>query len=131
MRLGKRSSRIRPGAGRQLIRPTSALLAAGLAITAYAPDGGAQRAAPATAGPGRIFCNAAFCEMGRGAKPQERIRIIVSNLSQDEIRRLRKCTGVAKPCIVIIQGTQQGDPMKIMASGIQWQVWMGQETTSP
>ncbi len=69
--------------------------------------------------------------MGRGAKPQERIRIIVSNLSQDEIRRLRKCTGVAKPCIVIIQGTQQGDPMKIMASGIQWQVWMGQETTSP
>jgi hypothetical protein len=34
---------------------------------------------------------------------------------------LRKCTGVAKPCIVTIEGTEQGDPMKIMASDIHWQ----------
>jgi hypothetical protein len=81
----------------------------------------AQRAAPETAGPGRIVCNAAFCEMGSGARPKERVRIIVSNLPREEIRRLRKCTGVAKPCIVTIEGTQQGDPMKIMASDIQWQ----------
>ena len=81
----------------------------------------AQRAAPATAGPGRIVCNAAFCELGSGARPKERIRVIVSNLPPDEIRRLRKCTGVATPCIVTVDGTAQGDAMKIMASNIHWQ----------
>jgi hypothetical protein len=81
----------------------------------------AQTAAPATVGPGRIFCNAAFCEMGSGARPKERFRVIVSNLPAEEIRRLRKCTGVAKPCIVTIEGTEQGDQMKILASTIRWQ----------
>jgi hypothetical protein len=74
-----------------------------------------------TVGPGRIFCNASFCEMGSGARPKERVRVIVSNLSHDEIRRLRKCTGVAKPCIVTIEGTEQGGPMRIMADAIEWQ----------
>jgi hypothetical protein len=59
--------------------------------------------------------------MGSGARPKERVRVIVSNLSQDEIRRLRKCTGVAKPCIVTIDGVEQGGPTRIMASGIHWQ----------
>ena len=117
MRLGQRSTRIRVGGGVQLIR----LLAAGLVLAAVAGSAEAQRAAPATAGPGRIVCNAAFCEMGSGARPKERIRIIVSNLPQEEIRHLRKCTGVAKPCIVTIEGTEQGDAMKIMASEIHWQ----------
>ena len=81
----------------------------------------AERAAPATVGPGRIVCNASFCEMGSGARPKERIRVIVSNLPWDEIRRLRKCTGVAKPCIVTIDGTHQGDLMKVLASAIHWQ----------
>jgi hypothetical protein len=121
VRLGQRSTRIRPGGGIQLIRPVVGLLVAGCAALAVAVPANAQRAAPATAGPGRIVCNAAFCEMGSGARPKERVRIIVSNLSRDEIRRLRKCTGVAKPCIVTIEGTQQGDAMKIMASNIQWQ----------
>jgi hypothetical protein len=40
---------------------------------------------------------------------------------------LRKCTGVAKPCIVTIQGTQQGDAMKIMAASIRWQGDQGQD----
>ncbi|MGD0104802.1 MAG: hypothetical protein ABSC06_12275 [Rhodopila sp.] len=80
-----------------------------------------QRAAPAMVGPDRIVCNASFCEMGSGARPKERVRVIVSNLPQDEIRRLRKCTGVAPPCIVTVKGTEQGDPMKIMASTIDWQ----------
>jgi hypothetical protein len=81
----------------------------------------AARADSTTVGPGRIVCNATFCEMGSGARPKERVRVIVSDLPQDEVHRLRKCTGVAKPCIVTIEGTQQGGAMRIMASGIHWQ----------
>jgi len=121
MRLGKRSTRVRLGFGRELIPPSAALLLAGLVLLAAAVTAQAQRAAPATVGPERIICNASFCEVGSGARPKERVRVIVSNLPQDEIRRLRKCTGVAKPCIVTIQGTQQGDAMKILANAIQWQ----------
>jgi hypothetical protein len=121
MRLGERSTRIRTGTGSQLIRRLSGLLATCVAMAAWTPTADAQRAAPATVGPGRLICNASFCEMGSGARPKERIRIIVSNLPPEEIRRLRKCTGVAKPCIVTIEGTQQGDAMKIMASSIHWE----------
>jgi hypothetical protein len=120
VRLGQRSTRIRTGGRVQLIRLAAGLLPVCVALALMAPAD-AQRAAPATAGPGRIICNAAFCEMGSGARPKERVRIIVSNLAPGEIRRLRKCTGVAKPCIVTIDGTEQGDPMKIMASDIHWQ----------
>jgi hypothetical protein len=82
---------------------------------------GAARADSATVGPARIICNAAFCEMGSGARPKERVRVIVSDLPLEEIHRLRKCTGVAKPCIVTIGGAQQGGPMRVMASSIHWQ----------
>lgn len=92
----------------------------GFFLTVFAATADAQRAAHATVGPGRIICNASFCEMGSGARPRERFRVIVSNLPQEEIRRLRKCTGVAKPCIVTVDGTEQGDPMKVMASDIHW-----------
>jgi hypothetical protein len=88
-----------------------------LASTAAA---NAQTSAPTSTGPDRIICNAAFCEMGSGAHPRERIRVIVSNLPQEEIRRLRKCTGVAKPCIVTIEGTLDGDQKQVMASSIHW-----------
>jgi hypothetical protein len=94
---------------------------AGCATVTLTATADAQRAVHATAGPGRIICNAAFCEMGSPVRPKERIRIIVSNLPRDEIHQLRKCTGVAKPCVVTIEGTQQGDQMKIMASDIHWQ----------
>ena len=125
MRLGERSTRIRTGGGVQLIRSATRPLLAGcaaLAIAALAPatPANAQEAAPTSAGPDRIVCNAAFCEMGSGAHPRERIRVIVSNLPQDEIRRLRKCTGVTKPCIVTIEGTLQGDKNQVMASSIHW-----------
>jgi hypothetical protein len=121
VRLGKRSTRIWAGGGGQLIRLTVRALAAGVAVAAFGITAQAQRAAPTTVGPARIFCNAAFCEMGTGARPKERIRVIVSALSAEEIHRLRKCTGVAKPCIVTIEGTLQGDTMKVMANSIQWQ----------
>jgi hypothetical protein len=111
MRLGERSSRIGVGHGRQLIRLVVGVLVASVVWA---------QAQAATVGPGRIFCNAAFCEMGSGARPKERVRVIVSNLSHDEIQRLRKCTGVGKPCIVTIEGTEQGGPMKIMADSIHW-----------
>jgi hypothetical protein len=121
MRLGQRSTRIRAGGGVQLIRPTIGLLLAGCAALVIATPAVAQRAAPTAVGPDRIICNAAFCEMGSGAHPKERIRVIVSNLPGEEIRRLRKCTGVAKPCIVTIQGTLQGDLKQVMATSIEWQ----------
>jgi hypothetical protein len=112
VRLGKRSTRIRTGDGRQLIRFTI-----GLAVAVAA----SAQAHATTVGPGRIVCNASFCELGSGARPKERVRVIVSDLPFDEIRRLRKCTGVAKPCIVTIDGAEQGGPMRIMAESIHWQ----------
>jgi hypothetical protein len=126
VRLGKRSTRIRAGGGVQLIRPAVGLLlttcvALACSTLACSTPANAQRAAPTSVGPDRIICNAAFCEMGSGAHPRERIRVIVSNLAQGEIRRLRKCTGVAKPCIVTIQGTLQGDEKQVMATSIDWQ----------
>ncbi len=72
-------------------------------------------------GPGRIVCNATFCELGSGARPKERIRVIISDLPRDEIQRLRKCSGVSKPCIVIIDGIEQERPTKMIATSIVWQ----------
>jgi hypothetical protein len=112
VRLGKRSAGVGACCGGKLIR-----LAVGLSVTLT----GAAWADNATVGPARIICNAAFCEVGSGARPKERVRVIVSDLPQEEIHRLRKCTGVAKPCIVTIEGTQQGGPMRVMASSIHWQ----------
>jgi hypothetical protein len=119
--LGKRSTRLRTGARRELSwqRITTRIIA--FVALAYPAAANAQRAAPATVGPGRIVCNASFCEVGSGARPKERIRVIVSNLPAEEIRRLRKCTGVAKPCIVTVTGIDQGDQMKILASSIHWE----------
>jgi hypothetical protein len=124
--LGERSARKRVGGGVELIRSAGCSLLAGgltLAIAALAPTApaDAQQTAPTSAGPDRIICNAAFCEMGSGAHPRERIRVIVSNLPLAEIRRLRKCTGVAKPCIVTIEGTLQDDQKQVMATSIHWQ----------
>jgi hypothetical protein len=97
-------------------------LVAALSIALAAPaDADTTAADTTTVGPARIICNAAFCEMGSGARPKERVRVIVSNLPQEEIHRLRKCTGVAKPCIVTIEGAQQGGPMRVMATSIHWQ----------
>jgi hypothetical protein len=102
-------------------------LVAGLSVVLAAPAradipaADSARAAIAAVGPARIICNATFCEMGSGARPKERVRVIVSNLPQEEIHRLRKCTGVAKPCMVTIEGTLQGGPMRIMASSIRWE----------
>jgi hypothetical protein len=112
MRLGKRSAGSRAGNGSQLIR-----LAVGVSVALAMP----ARAGTTTVGPARIVCDAAFCEMGSGARPKERVRVIVSNLPHDEVHRLRKCTGVAKPCVVTIDGSEQGGPMRIMATAIHWQ----------
>jgi hypothetical protein len=110
--LGKRSARNGTGNGGQLIR-----LAVGLSVALAVP----AQASTTIVGPARIICNAAFCEMGSGARPKERVRVIVSNLPHDEIRRLRKCTGVAKPCVVRVDGSEQGGPMRILATAIHWQ----------
>ena len=72
-------------------------------------------------GPGRIVCNASFCELGSSATPKQRVRVIISDLPREDIRRLHKCTGVSKPCIVKIDGAEQGSPAKIMATTVYWQ----------
>lgn len=112
MRVGKRSPRIRLGDRGELIR-LAIMLVAAAAEPAYAGS--------STVGPARIVCNASFCEMGSSARPKERVRVIISELPHDEVKRLRKCTGVSKPCIVTIDGAEQGSPTRIMASTIRWQ----------
>ena len=117
MRLGERPARIRARPGRQLILSlgcAAPALAWGLAWAQ------ADRHA-ATAGPGRIVCNATFCELAVGVRTSPRVRVIVADLPLDDIRRLRKCTGVAKPCIVTVDGTTQDHPDRIMATDIHWQ----------
>ena len=92
MWLAQRSARIRACGRSQLIGLAVGLLVAGGIV----PAAEAQRANHATVGPGRIVCNASFCELGSAARPKERVRIIVSRLAESEIRRLRKCTGPCK-----------------------------------
>ena len=88
---------------------------------ALVPMAQAQRAAPASVGPGRIICNASFCELGVGPRPAQRFRVIASGLPEDDTKRLRKCTGVAPPCVVTVDGLEQGDKTRIMATRIVWQ----------
>jgi hypothetical protein len=125
VRLGQRPARIRAGSGGKLIRFFPVLVIAGCVLPALAsaqtPTAQTPGGQTTSIGPARIVCNASFCQMGSGARPKERFRVIVSDLPKEEIHRLRKCTGVAKPCIVTIEGVDQGDPMRIMAGSIHWQ----------
>nr|WP_294516402.1 hypothetical protein [uncultured Rhodopila sp.] len=92
-----------------------------LSLVAVGQSARAERAAPASVGPGRIVCNASFCELGIGPKPARRFRVIASGLPEDDTKRLRKCTGVAPPCVVTVDGLEQGDKTRIMATHIAWQ----------
>jgi hypothetical protein len=96
-------------------------LAAALVLLAATGAAQAQRANPVTIGPGRIVCNGVFCELGIGEQPRQRYRVIAARLPEEDIHRLRKCTGVAKPCIVTVDGIEDGGQMKIMATRITWQ----------
>jgi hypothetical protein len=113
MRLGERSARIRPGDWGKLTIVALALMPA---LAAAQGDSSA-----ASVGPGRIVCNATFCELAVAARTRPRVRVIVSALPAEQIHRLRKCTGVAKPCIVTVDGTAQDHPYRIMATDIHWQ----------
>jgi hypothetical protein len=94
---------------------------AALVPAALVPAALAERAAATSIGPGRIICNASFCELGVGPRPAQRIRVIASSLPEEDTRRLRKCTGVAPPCVVTVDGLEQGDKTRIMATRIVWQ----------
>jgi hypothetical protein len=104
-----------------LIRWATGSLTAGFVLAACMVVADTQRAAHATTEPGRIVCDGLFCAMGSGTQPNAPVRVTVSNLPGDEIPRLRKCTGMAKPCTLTIEGTRPGHPTKIMASAIPWQ----------
>jgi hypothetical protein len=91
-------------------------------VLGWAQGGAVAASAEGTsAGPGRIVCNATFCELAVAERTRPRIRVIVSALPAEQIRRLRKCTGVAKPCIVTVDGTAQDHPYRIMATELHWQ----------
>lgn len=115
MPLGQRQAGGRAGDGGELTRFLSI---AALVLFPLAAAG--QRAAPATVGPGRIICNATFCELGVGGAGKQRTRIDISTLPEGDRRRLRRCTGVSKPCIVTINGIEQGDKRQVMARDIHW-----------
>lgn len=123
MRLGERSARKRPGAGRQLSGLSICLvLASLLSALAFLPRAWAQADSHVTTvGPGRIVCNATFCELAVAGPTRPRIRVIVSDLPRNETKRLRKCTGVSRPCIVTVDGMTQDRPDRVMATDIHWQ----------
>ena len=79
---------------------------------------------PATsAGPGKLVCKtAAKCELGIGDPVQMRYQIDPSALPDaDKTRIGDQCKPKAtKPCIVTIQGTENGDALKVKAASIKW-----------
>jgi hypothetical protein len=84
----------------------------------------AQQTGPATsAGPGRITCKSATtCEVGIGTPAKLKFLVNIGSLpAEDKDRLSRQCkpTGSAM-CIVTIQGTEMGDPMKVKAAKITW-----------
>jgi hypothetical protein len=79
---------------------------------------------PATsAGAGRITCKTAtLCEVGIGTPVSLKFQVNVEALPDADKDRLRKqCRPNGKtPCIVTVQGTEMGDPMKLKATKITW-----------
>ncbi len=96
-------------------------LAPVLIVLAPPSQAWSQRAVATSIGPARIVCNASFCELGSGVHPEQRVRVIASGLPEADTRRLHKCTGVSAPCVVTVDGLEQGDKTKIMAIRIVWQ----------
>jgi hypothetical protein len=84
----------------------------------------AQQPGPATsAGPGRITCKTATtCEVGIGTPATLRFLVNVEGLpSEDKDRLGKQCKPSGKAmCIVTVQGTEMGDPMKVRATKITW-----------
>jgi hypothetical protein len=114
MWLGQRSSPVRHRVGHKLIL----MAICGLAAPSALAQTGNQTA---TVGPGRIICNATFCELGAGPPGRQRIRVIVAALPKADTARLRKCTGVAPPCVVTVNGTTEENASRILATEIYWQ----------
>jgi hypothetical protein len=77
----------------------------------------------ASAGPGRITCKTAIlCEVGIGTPVSMKFQVNVADLPDADKDRLSKqCKPNGKtPCIVTVQGTEMGDPMKVKAAKITW-----------
>ena len=77
----------------------------------------------ASAGPGRITCKTAtMCEVGIGTPVKLKFQINVEALpAEDKDRLSKQCGSSGKTaCIVTVQGTEMGDPMKIKAAKITW-----------
>ncbi len=96
---------------------------AGALILAATPIHAEQPGPATSAGPGRIICKtAAKCELGIGTPPALKFQINAEALPDDDKARLSKqCAPSGKtPCVVTVQGTEMGDPMKVKAAKITW-----------
>ena len=74
-------------------------------------------------GPGRIICKSApTCVVGIGTPATLKFLVNVEALpAEDKDRLTRQCKPTGKAmCIVTVQGTEMGDPMKIKATKITW-----------
>jgi hypothetical protein len=99
-------------------------LASAAALLLATPLAHAQQPGPTTsAGPGRITCKAATtCEVGIGTPVKMKFQVNVEALpAADKDRLTKDCKRNGKtPCIVTVQGTEMGDPMKVKAAKITW-----------
>jgi hypothetical protein len=76
-----------------------------------------------SAGPGRMICKGGkMCELGIGDPVSLKYQINVEALTADDKDRLSKqCKPNGKtPCVVTIDGTEMGDPIKLKAAKIKW-----------
>lgn len=100
------------------------LLLAGVALLLSAPAWAAEpkEGAATSAGPGRILCSAPTqCELGLGTPARLKYSINAAGLPDADKARLKTCTAKDKtPCVVTVEGTEMGDPMKIKAKSIKW-----------
>ncbi len=100
------------------------IILAGAVLLLASPLARSQQTGPSTsAGPGRITCKSAtLCELGIGTPAALKFQINVDALPAEDKDRLNKqCKPDGKtPCIVTVQGTEMGDPMKVRAAKISW-----------
>ena len=108
---------IRSNALMGALLPVFALM---LTTSAWAAE---PKEGPATsAGPGRILCaSPTTCELGLGTPAKLKYSINPTALPDPDKARLKTCTVANKtPCVVTVDGTEMGDPIKIKAKSIKW-----------
>lgn len=102
------------------MRRSAALL---VVMLAASPAHAQQPGPAASAGPGKIVCRTkTMCVLGIGDPAKIKYQINADALPDADKDRLSKqCTTTGKtPCVVTVQGTEMGDPLKVKAAKITW-----------